>query len=290
MARNAGRQGPGEAKRHRAAALGLAVFSLMGAPGIGAAEELVKPRLLSESASVRPGGTAWLAVELTMQPGWHTYWRNPGDAGQATEIAWTLPAGFSSGEIQWPVPKPFATEMVTSYGYAGKVALLTPVTAPASAQAGTTATVAADVTWLVCEKICVPGEAKLDIKLKVAADAPVDAANAAIFAQARAALPRPAKGTAAGRATDEAITLDLPPGLAEGIGAGEIAFLPFDGALIDHGAEQRLQRADGRATLTLRRGPKLGPLTGAFPGLLVVRDTSGAAGQAYELTVAMTAR
>ncbi|MCC7046033.1 MAG: hypothetical protein IT562_04905 [Alphaproteobacteria bacterium] len=290
MARIAGRQGPGAARRLCAAALGLAVFSVMGAPGLGAAEELVKPRLLSESASIRPGATAWLAVELTMQPGWHTYWRNPGDAGQPTEIAWTLPAGFSAGEMQWPVPKPFATEMVTSYGYAGKVALLTPVAVPSSAEAGTTATIAAGVTWLVCEKICVPGEAKLDIKLKVAADAPADAANAAVFAQAREALPRPAKDTAAGRATDEAITLDLPAALAEGVGAGDVAFLPFDDALIDHGAEQRLQRSDGRTTLTLRRGAKLGPLTGAIPGLLVVRDKSGAAQQAYDLTVAMTAR
>jgi thiol:disulfide interchange protein DsbD len=251
------------------------------------ADDLVQARLVAETIATRPGDTVWLAVELAMKPGWHTYWRNPGDAGQATEIAWSLPAGYSAGQTRWPAPKQFVTEMVTSYGYDDRVALLAPVAVPVSAKPGSTIAIAADVNWLVCENICVPGAARLGIDLKVATDATADAANAAVFARARAGLPRAARGSAAGRASDETIVLDLPAGLLDGVGSPEVAFLPFDDALIDHGAAQRLDRAGGRATLTLRRGPKAGPLTGDFAGVLVVRDKSRPNPLAFDLTATL---
>ena len=43
-------------------------------------------------------------VELKLDEGWHTYWKNPGDAGSPTKIEWQLPTGISAGEIQWPLP------------------------------------------------------------------------------------------------------------------------------------------------------------------------------------------
>lgn len=272
----------------RRAAVALAALLLMAAPRAEAGDELVQARLVSETAALKPGTTAWMAVELKMKPGWHTYWRNPGDAGQPTGIGWTLPEGYAPGDIRWPVPKPFVAEMVTSYGYEDRVALLVPVSVPASARPGDRPSIAADVNWLACERICIPGEAKLSLELPVAADAAPDAANAALFARARDSLPRPAKDVAAGRATDDAIRLDLPKALLEGMAEPEVTFLPFDDALIEHGAVQRLERAGGSPVLTLRRGPKLGRLSGEFPGLLLVRDKARAAQQAYDLTVAMT--
>src|SRR5690348_9511984 len=69
------------------------------------ATDLVKAELVAEPPSVAPGATLWLDLHLATQAGWHTYWRNPGDAGEPTTIDWTLPPGFSAGAIQWPVPQ-----------------------------------------------------------------------------------------------------------------------------------------------------------------------------------------
>ncbi len=258
-----------------ALAFGAAVAT--SAPA-SAAQDLVKARLLSETAAIAPGGTAWMAVELQMKPGWHTYWRNPGDAGQPTDILWTLPQGYEAGGIAWPVPKPFTVEYITSYGYEDRVALLVPVTAPATAKPGETAQVTADVNWLACEKICIPGEAKLSIDLPVKADAPLDAAAQGVFAEARAALPKPNAAAAAGSASEEAITLALPAALVGDAAAA--SFLPFDDSLIEHAAPQTLARGQGGVTLTVKRGPKSGPLSGSFPGILMLKDKT-----AYELPV-----
>src|SRR3984957_5646868 len=88
--------------------IGLALTSLSLAPiALGApplASDLVKPALYAKSAAVAPGRTLWLDLHLTIAPGWHTYWRNPGDAGLPTTIDWTLPAGVFPGGIGWAGP------------------------------------------------------------------------------------------------------------------------------------------------------------------------------------------
>ncbi|MFO0987560.1 MAG: protein-disulfide reductase DsbD family protein [Alphaproteobacteria bacterium] len=75
-----------------------------------------------------PGGTAWVALHLAIRPGWHTYWLNPGDAGEPTEIAWTLPPGYSAGAIQWPAPERLVEPGdIAVYGYTGSATHLVPI-------------------------------------------------------------------------------------------------------------------------------------------------------------------
>lgn len=267
--------------------LGAALALAVSAPAMAAGEQLVQARLLSETSALKPGGTAWLAVELTMKPGWHTYWRNPGDAGQPTDIVWQVPEGYEVGGVLWPTPKPIRVEMLTSYGYEDRVALLAPLVVPAAAKPGTTASVMAAVEWLACAKICIPGEAKVNLDLPIAADAPIDPRTGPRFAEARAEMPRPANAVATAQSTEDTITLSLPASLLGG-GAKDVAFLPFDDALIDHNAPQRLALGDGAATLALKRGPRAGALQGNFPGVLLVRDASRQL--AYDLTISMAAR
>ena len=57
----------------------------------------VKARLVSEMSTIAPGQAFWVALEFNIRDGWHTYWRNPGDSGQATSLKWQLPAGFAAG-------------------------------------------------------------------------------------------------------------------------------------------------------------------------------------------------
>src|SRR5262249_28886158 len=65
----------------------------------------VHARLIAERDAVRPGGTVTVALEQAIRPGWHTYWRNAGEAGAPTEIHWTLPPGWRARAIQWPFPQ-----------------------------------------------------------------------------------------------------------------------------------------------------------------------------------------
>src|SRR3981189_300126 len=81
-----------------------AAFALSGST---VATENVKARLVSEVTATGPGEVFWVALELEIRDGWHTYWRNPGDSGQATSLAWQLPQGFTAGGNGRPPPPPF---------------------------------------------------------------------------------------------------------------------------------------------------------------------------------------
>ena len=64
----------------------------------------VRARLIAESDAITPGGSVWLGVHLDQDPGWHTYWKNSGDAGLSTEVDWELPEGFTVSALVWPAP------------------------------------------------------------------------------------------------------------------------------------------------------------------------------------------
>src|SRR5580658_5830117 len=104
------------------------VFSLL-APALAASATTTKVELLLSADSARPGDTVMAGIRLTMQPGWHTYWQNPGGPGIPTQIKWTLPAGVTAGEIQWPVPEVISNEppLENNYAYEGEAILLVPL-------------------------------------------------------------------------------------------------------------------------------------------------------------------
>src|SRR5690606_14904674 len=108
--------------------------------------------------AVQPGERFQVALVQKIAPGWHTYWRNPGDSGEATRLDWTLPAGASAGDIQWPAPTALRVEPLVNFGFEGTVLLPVEIAVPADAKPGDTLSLQANGTWLVCEKICIPEE------------------------------------------------------------------------------------------------------------------------------------
>jgi len=131
--------------------------------------------LLADSHAIIPGKPFTVGLLLRMDPAWHTYWKNPGDAGLATEIKWKLPPGFVAGPIAWPLPQKSIEEGdVLTYGYSGQTMLLVPITPPSGIPTGTTLKLAADVSWLECKSTCVPGAASVQLELPVAAAAAPD--------------------------------------------------------------------------------------------------------------------
>ena len=106
------------------------------------------------------GDTVLVGVQLKMEPGWHTYWKNPGEAGQATEVKWTLPPGVTAGEIQWPLPHKIPPADVVTYGYEDEVVLLVPLKLASNLPAGPL-NLAAKVSWLECKESCIPASADI---------------------------------------------------------------------------------------------------------------------------------
>ena len=116
--------------------------------------------------SATPGATVLAGVYLKMESGWHTYWKNAGSAGQATEIKWTLPEGITAGEIQWPLPKKLPPVDVTTYGYEDEVMLLVPLTLDKTLAPGSL-NISAKVSWLECKDTCIPASAEIQGTLNI---------------------------------------------------------------------------------------------------------------------------
>lgn len=154
----------------------------------------VHAQLVSEHTAIIPGETLHLGILQTIAPGWHTYWRNPGDSGLATEVKWTLPTGFSAGEIQWPTPDVQPYGELINYGYADQILLPVDITLPDNLPLGKSITIHARADWLACADICIPEGSSLSITL------PVDKINdfteyAPVFKETRARQPREFMGT-----------------------------------------------------------------------------------------------
>jgi thiol:disulfide interchange protein len=124
------------------------------------------PSLILSAEPARPGETVMAGVRLRMDPGWHTYWRNPGGPGIPTSVEWALPHGVTAGEIQWPIPEKLVSDDGPSYIYEKEVILLVPLTISPKAASGPLQ-LKADVGWLECEKECVPGKGSVQATLNV---------------------------------------------------------------------------------------------------------------------------
>lgn len=150
-----------------------------------------RARLVADVESAGPGTTFTAGIVLTMAPGWHTYWKNPGESGLATSIAWTAPEGILTGEISWPLPeKTVESGDVLTYGYSNETMLMVPITVSRDADPGSMLHLKARVEWLECEKTCVPGAATVELTLPVSGRSPRPS-NQKLFSSYRQRVPQP---------------------------------------------------------------------------------------------------
>ncbi|MDP0495940.1 MAG: protein-disulfide reductase DsbD family protein [Verrucomicrobiota bacterium JB024] len=146
--------------------------------------------LVAETTVAAPGATTWLALRMKMDPGWHTYWVNPGEFGETTKIEWTnLPAGVEVGEFRWPAPHLYELSGIINYVYEDEVFLLFPVKLNESFKSDTLR-LQGHAIWLECdENACVPGKAAISLSLPVRPGESAPSKWAPALEQARADWP-----------------------------------------------------------------------------------------------------
>jgi thiol:disulfide interchange protein len=146
-------------------------------------------QLLLSAETAKPGDTIWAGVDIKMDAGWHTYWKNPGDSGIATDIKWDLPPGISAGEIQWPLPEKLPPAEVTTYGYQDEVMLIVPLTIETNSNlpAGQV-TLKANVSWLECQEQCIPGSTNIEAVLNIGNETKTSA-DAAVIESCKKKVP-----------------------------------------------------------------------------------------------------
>ena len=126
--------------------------------------------------------TASAGIEIRLKSGWHTYWRYPGDAGVPPRFDFAGSRNLESATVLWPAPRRIQEQGLNIIGYTGNL-ILPLVVAPQDRAIPVTLRLKLD--YAVCEKLCVPAEARAELTL-AGAPSPYDAA----LAEAQAAVPK----------------------------------------------------------------------------------------------------
>jgi thiol:disulfide interchange protein len=262
----------------------LAVIGLSATLGLPAVAAPVKTahvtvELVGQTEGVAPGGTVQVALRQDIQSGWHTYWKNSGDSGAPTEITWTLPPGWSAGDIIWAPPTRQPTGPLMNYGYHDQVLLPVAITAPKTAKPGETVTLKAHAALLVCADVCVPEDADLTLDLPVTAAPATDPVWGAKIAAALDAAPKAGGLSAAVAKHGALLKLAVTGPALKGADMAEAYFYPYATDVIDHAKAQVIERGPEGLTLTL--APTPGKEAAPAPALLAGVIEVG--GKAYEI-------
>ncbi|MEP6657738.1 MAG: thioredoxin family protein, partial [Betaproteobacteria bacterium] len=215
--------------------------------------EHVEAELVADQTALVPGAPLTVALRLQLAPGWHTYWRNPGDSGLPTTLAWTLPAGVAAGAIEWPAPRALPAGPLVNYGYEGEVLHLVDIASSPTLPTTSPVTLKARAEWLVCKETCIPEGADLALALPVAATAQTDPRFGARIAATRASLPRPLADwqvRAEGHGAEVRLVLSPPTG-ASAADAGSLRFFPYEPERIEPSRPQVQTRDGSSLVLTL---------------------------------------
>jgi len=265
--------------------LAAALAALGAAPAAAVDPHPVRARLVADAGRPVAGGTLHVGVLLEIEDGWHVYWKNPGDAGLATEVRLTLPSGLEAGPPRWPAPVRFTQPGgLVGYGYEGSLLLASEVRL-AGPPPAPGAPVAAEASWLACRDVCLLGSAELEGRW------PLEAAPSE-FARWRAALP----------AADPPFSVDVTGGWPAGERRAELALwlswpAPPGEVELYPEAGGRLKvsspRVQTRGTLT-RVDLALtvvdgGPPPERLPAVVAARDAAGAR-RAWEIALPLTVR
>ncbi len=239
-------------------------------PVIAADAAHVQARLVAEEQWIQPGRQFWLGIHFEVEKGWHIYWTNPGDSGQATRVQWTLPAGLAAGAIRWPYPQRIQdSATVVDYGYENQVMLLVPIRPSAKLSTEQSAELSVIAKWLVCRDICIAGQAQLKLQLPVRKDAPArDPGNRALFDEARAKLPKllPAAWHASATFENNHLVLELKTGQR----GAHAAFFPLDAEVIENAAPQEEVPFARGIRLRLKKSPQLAKGVTTLRGVIVL--------------------
>lgn len=268
------------------AALTLLIAGSVAAaiPGVGEPTFVQNPHtrveLIAKSRSPAPGLPLTVGIRLTPQPGWHTYWLNPGDAGSPPHVSWSLAGGpVSAGPLRFPVPGTLLVSGLMNYVYEGPAVLLADVRMPTGLRIGTALPLLLTLQYLVCShELCVPESAALTLPLTVGTGA-LEVGQLSAFAAARAALPKPVDWRATYTVRSGRFTLRVP--FREAAKVGAAYFFPLTDGSIDYGAPQSMSVSADALQLETKAS---GTPQRAVAGVLKVISAGSPASLGFALT------
>jgi thiol:disulfide interchange protein DsbD len=265
----------------------LLAAAVIGAVPVCATAAHTQARLMLAADAAQPGQTVMAGIQLRMDPGWHTYWKNPGGSGQATAVNWDLPAGITAGPVQWPVPDKLPDQELTTYVYQNNVVLLVPLKFAANLSPGTLR-LKASVSWLECNISCIPGQGDVQAALTIGSQ-DTASKDADALKAAEKFLPKPASELAAKAWWESGGSGDTRPFILEWSAATTPSQADFFPEANDNfevqPATEKLPTDPGKVKLRVQVKKSAGNWPQRILGLIIQQSGSERQGYAVDLSL-----
>lgn len=220
-----------------------------------------KAEIITSFTTIKPGDSFWVAIKISLNPGWHTYWINPGDAGLPPQVNWVLPKNFKVSSLIFMAPKRLVNNGLVSFGYENETYLLAQITAPASNNAEKIS-IKAKLNWLICKDSCIPQETNLHFDLNVDPKASQRNPEGTVIDQLLKELPSHPKEHCSFSITDSNVVLTVPKSILldpkgkAPVPIGSITFFPTIGNFIDYSVLPTIEDKGASLVLTLQRSQR----------------------------------
>ena len=252
------------------AALLVALLAVPAARAQAPEQRHIATQLLAETDSPAAGSTVSLAIRMTPEPGWHGYWKNPGDSGIEPGIEWRLPPGASAGPLEYPVPGRLIVGGLMNYVYEGPHTLLLKLKVPSGLATGTLLPVRGRFNYLVCTReVCVPESADLSMDLTIGAPG-ANPTRRTAFDGFRRALPKALSSEAVFERAGDRLRLAVP--LPASVETDDPYFFPLTDGAIAYAADQDIARDGDTLIIETQSG---GGDPSSIAGVLRLGDGSG---------------
>ena len=256
------------------------VCALASSFGQSAKPQHARLSLVSDHGVIVAGQPEWIGLRFDLDPGWHIYWTNPGDSGEPPKVTWLLPTGFAASDLQFPAPQRISDHSLMDYGYQGSVMLLAKLT---SAKAPSKqAEIGADVRYLVCREVCLPGRDHVSLTLPTAAGGQ-GAVDSAEIQAAKEHLPQPLPHGVqiSGTSSNDGFSLRVTSKNPEFANASD--FIPADEQVIENATKPVISFSKDVTVIKLKKSEQLDHPISRLRGLLVIGD------RAYNVLVPVSA-
>ena len=234
----------------------------------------LKASLVADVDVAQPGRDFYAALVFDIRDGWHTYWRNPGDSGQATSIDWVLEDGVTASEIEWPFPERQFMGPVANYGYHGtayhRIKIQTPVDWPV----GKPIELIANAKWLVCEEEGIPEKGQLTLTVDTSSAPQPNIAQTSIFEKINTQLPVKLSVASAYQYANSADIRFEFESDSNFLSANDIEYFPYDWGVLQAPVEQQLVIDPRFVSISSKRGDL--KFSTPLQGVLVVYQKDGA--------------
>ncbi len=206
-------------------------------------------QLVSNVDAVADNHSFWALLHIKTSPGWHAYWKNPGDSGIPPSLKWSLPGGMAAGKMVFQPPHRIVLGDLANYGYDDNAYYLTPISVKNSERGEKSIKVHAE--WLVCEKECIPQAGDFTFPINVAEQTKLGPKNQFIQSLIKK-LPKRKDQPLSYSTTEKNIIISMP----ESITKQKIQsayFFPEEESVILPGFDQVLSKTQDGMTLTMAR-------------------------------------